>query len=190
MPVTPNQFQKGTKLEIDGEPYSVTEYMHIKCGRGGANVRTKMKNLINGKVIERTYGSDEKLKQPDFEQKQMQYLYSDTESCYFMDSQSYEQISMTKNEVGDATDFMSENLMVGIMIFNQQPIGVQLPNFVELDVVKTEPGVKGDTVTGATKPAQVSTGGMVSVPLFINEGDVIKVDTREALYIERVKSAK
>ena len=190
MPVTPNQFRKGTKIEVDGEPYSVVEYMHIKCGRGGANVRTKMKNLIDGRVIERTYGSDEKLKQPDFEQKQMQYLYSDTESCYFMDNETYEQISMSTDDIGEAADFMSENLVVSIMIFNQEPIGVQLPNFVELEVVKTEPGVKGDTVTGGSKQAQVATGGVVNVPLFINEGDVIKVDTREALYIERVKSAK
>ena len=190
MTVTPNQFKKGIKIEVDGEPYSVVEYMHIKCGRGGANVRTKMKNLINGKVIDRTYSSDEKLKQPDFEQKQMQYLYSDTENCYFMDNQSYEQVAMTVEEVGEAADFMSENLAVGIMMFNQRPVGVQLPNFVELEVTKTEPGLKGDTVTGAAKPAQVSTGGTVSVPLFINEGDIIKVDTRETLYIERVRSAR
>ncbi|MDR2884490.1 MAG: elongation factor P [Deferribacteraceae bacterium] len=190
MPVTPNQFKKGTKLEVDGEPYSVVEYQHIKCGRGGANVRTKMKNLINGKVIERTYGSDEKLKEPDFEQKQMQYLYSDAESCYFMDNASYEQVTMPLDEVGDATDFMCENTIVTILIFNQKPIGVSLPNFVELEVTKTEPGIRGDTVTGGSKPAQVSTGGTVNVPLFINEGDVIKIDTREPLYIERVKSAR
>ena len=190
MPITPNQFKKGTKLEIDGEPYSVVEYMHIKCGRAGANVRTKMKNLINGRVLERTYSSDEKLKQPDFEQRQMQYLYSDGENCIFMDNNSYEQVYMPVDEVGDALDFMNENLGVVILIFNQNPIGVQLPNFVELEVVQTEPGVKGDTVTGGSKPAQVATGGIVNVPLFINEGDIIKVDTREALYVERVKSGR
>jgi elongation factor P len=187
MPVTPNQFKKGMKLEVDGEPYSVVEYLHIKCGRGGANVRTKMKNLINGKVIERTYSSDEKLKQPDFEQRQMQYLYSDGENCIFMDNATYEQINMAIDEVGEAMDFMSENLVVGVLLFNQGPIGVQLPNFVEVEVVKTEPGIKGDTVTGGSKPATVATGGIVTVPLFINEGDVIKIDTRTGEYMERAK---
>lgn len=190
MPITPNQFKRGSKIEVDGEPYSVVEYLHIKVGRGGANVRTKLKNLINGKVIERTYGSDEKLKEPDFEQKQMQYLYSDTENCYFMDNTSYEQITLSREDVGDAMDFMIENLVVTVDIFNQKPIGVELPNFVEVEVTHTEPGVKGDTVTGGSKPATVSTGGTVNVPLFINEGDVIKVDTRDASYIERIKSAR
>lgn len=190
MPITPNQFKRGSKIEIDGEPYSVVEYLHIKVGRGGANVRTKMKNLINGKVIERTYSSDEKIKEPDFEQKQMQYLYSDAESCYFMDNESYEQITMTLEEVGEAIDFMTENLDVGVFIFNQKPIGVQLPNFIEVEITQTDPGVKGDTVTSGTKPARILTGASVNVPLFINEGDIIKVDTRDASYIERVKAAK
>jgi elongation factor P len=186
---TPNQFKKGTKIEIDGEPYSVVEYLHIKVGRGGANVRTKVKNLISGRVIERTYISDEKIKQPDFEQKQMQYLYRDTDNCYFMDSATYEQLDIPLEVVGSAGDFMAENTVVTVQIFNQAPIGVTLPNFVELEVTQTDPGLKGDTVTGATKPAALSTGGTVSVPLFINIGDVIKVDTREAEYIERVKRA-
>ena len=189
MPITPNQFKRGSKIEVDGEPYSVVEYLHIKVGRGGANVRTKMKNLINGKVIERTYGSDEKLKEPNFEVKQMQYLYADTESCYFMDNESYEQIAISLEDVGDAKDFMIENVVVSVDIFNGKPIGVELPNFVEVEVTRTDPGLKGDTVTGGTKPATVSTGGSVNVPLFINEGDVIKVDTRDASYIERVRSA-
>jgi elongation factor P len=190
MALTPNQFKKGSKIEVDGEPYSVVEYLHIKVGRGGANVRTKLKNLINGKVIERTYGSDEKLKEPNFEQKQMQYLYSDAENCYFMDTESYEQIAIPVDEVGEVAQFMSESLMVVVQLFNNAPVGVTLPNFVELEVVRTGPGLKGDTVTGGTKPAYLSTGGMVNVPLFINEGDFIKVDTRDASYIERVRSSK
>jgi elongation factor P len=190
MPITPNQFKKGSKVEVDGDPYSVVEWLHIKVGRGGANVRTKLKNLINGKVIERTWGSDEKLKEPDFEQKQMQYLYADTDSCYFMDNESYEQITISVEDVGDAKDFMIENVVVKVDIFNQKPIGVELPNFVEVEITQTDPGMKGDTVTGGSKPATVSTGATVNVPLFINEGDVIKVDTRDATYIERVSSAK
>ncbi|MDR2400182.1 MAG: elongation factor P [Deferribacteraceae bacterium] len=187
--ITPNQFKKGIKIEIDGEPYSVVEYLHIKVGRGGANVRTKVKNLISGRVIERTYISDEKIKQPDFEQKQMQYLYRDADNCYFMDSVSFEQFDIPVDVAGDAKDFMAENTIVTVQIFNKAPIGITLPNFVELPVVETDPGLKGDTVTGATKPAKLSAGGIVSVPLFINIGDIIKVDTREGVYIERIKRA-
>ncbi len=190
MVVTPNQFKKGTKIEIDGEPYSVVDWLHIKMGRGGANVRTKIKNLISGRVIERTWGSDEKLKQPDFEQKQMQYLYSDSDNCYFMDNESYEQVAIPVDVVGDDSEFMSENLVVTVGIFNQKPLGITLPNFVELEIARTDPGLKGDTVTGGTKQAWVTTGGVVNVPLFINEGDIIKIDTRDITYIERTRSAK
>jgi elongation factor P len=186
MVVTPNQFRRGTKIEVDGEPYAVVDYLHIKMGRGGANVRTKMKSLISGRVIERTFSSDEKIKQPDFEEKQMQYLYNDGENYYFMDNESYEQITMTNEEVGDAALFMPENINVKVQFFNKKPIGVEIPNFVELEVVETVPGIKGDTVSGGSKPAKVSTGGTVTVPLFINEGDVIKIDTRDGSYIERV----
>lgn len=188
--VTPNQFKRGMKILEDGEPYSVVDYLHIKMGRGGANVRTKLKNLISGNVIERTYKSDEKINQPDFEEKQMQYLYSDGDNYYFMDNESYEQIQMSKEDVGDAALFMPDNIMVYVLVFNQKPIGVQLPNFVELEVTETDPGLKGDTVSGGSKPAKVSTGGTVSVPLFINEGDVLKIDTRDASYIERVRTSK
>ncbi|ADR18146.1 elongation factor P [Calditerrivibrio nitroreducens] len=186
MVVTPNQFRRGTKIEVDGEPYTVVEYLHIKMGRGGANVRTKMKSLITGRVIERTFTSDEKIKQPDFEEKQMQYLYNDGENYYFMDNETYEQITMTSEEVGEAALFMPENINVKVQIFNKKPIGVEIPNFVELEVVETVPGIKGDTVSGGSKPAKVSTGGTVTVPLFINEGDIIKIDTRDGSYIERV----
>ncbi|MDR2104747.1 MAG: elongation factor P [Deferribacteraceae bacterium] len=187
--ITPNQFKKGVKIEIDGEPYSVVDYIHIKVGRGGANVRTRVKNLISGRVIERTYISDEKIKQPDFEQKQMQYLYRDEDNCYFMDSVTFEPFDVSVDVVGDAKDFMAENTVATIHFFNKAPIGITLPNFVELAVAETDPGLKGDTVTGATKPASLCTGGVVSVPLFINIGDVIKVDTRDGAYIERVKRA-
>ncbi|WP_022852225.1 elongation factor P [Limisalsivibrio acetivorans] len=190
MVVTPNQFKKGLKIEIDGEPYSVVEYLHIKMGRGGANVSTKMKSLISGKVIERTFKSDEKIKQPDFEDKDMQYLYRDGDSYVFMDNETYDQIYIPAEDVGGMADFMQENINVNVQLFNQKPIGVELPNFVELEITQTDPGFKGDTVSGGSKPATVSTGGTVNVPLFLNEGDVIKIDTRDGSYMERVRSAK
>lgn len=190
MVVTPNQFRRGMKIEVDAEPYTIVDYLHIKMGRGGANVRTKIKHLISGNVIERTYKSDEKLKQPDFEEKNMQFLYKSADEFYFMDNESYEQIAIGEELVGEAELFMPENINVKVMIFNQKPVGVELPNFVELEVVETDPGLKGDTQSGGSKPAKVSTGGTVSVPLFIAEGDVLKIDTRDASYIERVRSAR
>jgi len=188
--ITPNQFKRGAKIELDGEPYAVVEYLHIKCGRGGANVRTKVKSLRTGAVIERTFKSDEKIKQPDFEEKEMQYMYSDGEKFFFMDTESYEQIEIGTDGVGDNYLFMPENIMVSVQIFNGQPIGIDLPNFVELEVTQTDPGLKGDTVSGGSKPATVSTGGTVNVPLFINIGDVLKIDTREQIYMERVRTAR
>ncbi|MGA1861344.1 elongation factor P [Deferribacter thermophilus] len=188
--ITPNQFKRGTKVEVDGEPYVVVEYLHVKMGRGGANVRTKLKSLLTGNVIEKNFKSDEKLPQPDFEEKEMQYLYNDGENYYFMDNETYEQITISRNEIGEAALFMPENLNVTVLIYKGKPVGVELPNFVELEVAETEPGVKGDTVSGGSKPAKVVTGGVVQVPLFISEGDVIKIDTRDGKYIERVKSSK
>lgn len=188
--ITPNQFKRGAKIELDGEPYSIVEYLHIKCGRGGATVRTKVKSLRTGAVLERTFKSDEKIKQPDFEDKEMQYLYNDGTTFFFMDTESYEQVEVGADAIGDDVDFMPENCMVSVQLFNGQPIGVDLPNFVELEVTYTEPGLKGDTVSGGNKPATISTGGTVNVPLFINIGDVLKIDTRDRVYLERVSSAK
>lgn len=190
MPITPNQFKRGSKIEVDGEPYAVIEWQHIKCGRGGATVRTKIKNLISGRVLERTYDSGEKLKEPDFEEKRMQYLYHDGTEYIFMDQESYEQVHLDDDCVGDAYLFMPESLDVAVQFFNGKPIGITLPNFVELEVTECEPGVKGDTVTGGSKGATVITGGKIQVPLFINEGDVLKIDTRDASYIERVSTKK
>lgn len=188
MPITPNQFKRGSKIEVDGDPYSVVEWQHIKCGRGGATVRTKIKNLISGRVLERTYDSGEKLKEPNFEEKEMQYLYKDGEEFIFMDKESYEQVHLNPDAVGDSYLFMPENLDITVQFFNHKPIGTNLPNFVELEVAVTEPGLKGDTVTGGSKGATLVTGGTIQVPLFINEGDILKIDTRDETYIERVKS--
>lgn len=188
--ITPNQFKRGSKIELDNEPYSVVEYLHIKMGRGGANVRTKVKSLITGNVIERTFKSDEKIKQPDFEEKEMQYLYSDADTFYFMDNETYEQVEIPSSDIGSQADFMPDNINVNVLLFNQRPVGVELPNFVELEITETDPGLKGDTVSGGSKPATVSTGGTVNVPLFLNIGDVIKIDTRDGTYMERVRSGK
>ena len=187
--ITPNQFKRGGKIEVEGEPYTIIEYLHIKTGRGGATVRTKMKHLLTGSVLEKSFRSEEKIAVPDFESKTMQFLYKDQSTYNFMDNSTYEQISMEVDVIGEQnTKFMPENLEVQVMVYRGKPVGIDLPNFVELEVTDTDPGLKGDTVSGGSKPATVSTGGVVTVPLFINEGDWLKIDTRDATYLERVKS--
>jgi elongation factor P len=187
--VTPNQFKKGMKIEVDGEPCTIVDYQHIKMGRGGATVRTKMKSLLTGNVLEMTFKSDEKIEVPDFEEKTMQFLYREGDTYYFMDIETYEQISVSEELLADAVLFLVENMDVVVQIYKGKVVGVNLPNFIDVEVVETEPGLKGDTVSGATKPAKILSGATIQVPLFINTGDVIKVDTRTGTYIERVKSA-
>jgi elongation factor P len=187
--VTPNQFRKGMKVEIDNEPYTIVDYQHIKMGRGGATVRTKMKSLLSGNVLEMTFKSDEKLAVPDFEEKEMQFLYKEGNTYYFMDTETYEQIPLDEGLLGDIVLYLIENMDVTVQIFKGKVVGVNLPNFIEVEIVETEPGLKGDTVSGSTKPAKILPGAVVQVPLFINTGDIIKVDTRTGIYIERVRSA-
>lgn len=188
--ITPNQFKRGGKIELDGEPYAIVEYQHIKTGRGGATVRTKVKHLLTGSVLEKSFRSEEKIAVPDFENKGMQFLYSEVDTFFFMDNDTYEQVEMDKAAVGEQNvKFMLENLQVQVMVYKGNPVGVEMPNFVELEVTQTDPGLRGDTVTGGTKPATVSTGGSITVPLFINEGDWVKIDTRDGVYLERVRSA-
>ncbi len=188
--ITPNQFKRGGKIEIDGEPYAIVEYQHIKTGRGGATVRTKVKHLLSGSVLEKSFRSEEKIPVPDFESKAMQYLYNEVDTFFFMDNDTYEQIEMDKIAVGEQNvKFMSENLEVQVMVYKGNPVGVDLPNFVELEITQTDPGLRGDTVSGGSKPATVSTGGIINVPLFLNEGDWVKIDTRDGTYLERVRSA-
>ena len=180
-------FRKGLKIELEGEPYIITDFLHVKPGKGGAFVRTKLKSLVTGNVIDRTFRSGEKVQTPALEEKTMQYLYHEGDTYHFMDSDTYEQISLAGKLLGEDSNFLQENVEVKILFHNSQPIGVELPFFVELTIVQTEPGVKGDTASGGTKPATVETGAVIQVPLFINEGDVIKVDTRTGEYIERAK---
>lgn len=185
---TTQDFRKGLKIEIDGDPFIVVDFQHVKPGKGGAFVRTKLKNLITGLVIDPTFRSGDKLKKPDLVESEMAFLYSDGDSFHFMDSSSYEQQEIPRDNLGDAVDYLTENLAVSMLLFNGRPIGVEVPNFVELKVTGCDPGMKGDTVSGGTKPATVETGAVFNVPLFINEGDVLRVDTRSHDYVERVSS--
>ena len=179
-------FRRGLKIEVDGTPYAIVEFQHVKPGKGGAFVRTKLRNLITGGVIDKTFRAGEKVERPDLEEKTMQYLYSEGNQYYFMDTETYEQTFLTREQLGESKNFLQENINVSILYYQGKPIGVELPIFVELEVKKTEPGVRGDTATGGSKPATLETGAVIQVPLFINEGDKVKIDTRTGEYIERV----
>lgn len=178
-------FKRGLKIEIKGEPFVIVEFQHVKPGKGGAFVRTKIKSLVSGNVNDITYRSGEKVDIPDLENKEMQFLYAEGDDFHFMDQSDYEQVMLTKDQLGDAWGYLQENCEIKVLYHNGKPIGVDVPIFVELKVTYTEPGVKGDTATGATKPATLETGLTVQVPLFINEGEVLKIDTRSGEYAER-----
>lgn len=181
-----SQIRKGLKVEIDGVPYTVVDFQFVKPGKGNAFTRTKIKNLMTGAVIDRTYKTGEKLKPADMEDRHMQYLYKDADGLHFMDQQSYEQVSIPAEVVGDDADFLLENLVVDVLLFQGRPVSISLPNFVEIEVAHTDPGLKGDTVTGARKQAQLVTGGTINVPLFVETGEKLKIDTRTREYVERV----
>jgi elongation factor P len=181
------EFKKGLKIELDGVPYAIVDFQHVKPGKGGAFVRTKLKSLLSGRVLDQTFRSGEKVKRPDLMERDMQFLYREGDSYCMMDNETYEQIMLTEEQVGEARLYLTENLDVKILFFNQQPVGVEMPLFVELAVAQAEPGVKGDTAAGGTKPAVLESGVTIQVPLFISEGERVKVDTRTGSYIERVK---
>jgi elongation factor P len=180
-------FKKGLKIEIDGTPYVIVDFLHVKPGKGGAFVRTKIKNLMTGKVLDQTFRSGEKLKRPDLVEREMQFLYREGDNFFLMDNETYEQFALTAEQLGDVVLYLIENLDLKVLFFNQQPVTAELPNFVELTVTQAEPGVKGDTASGGSKPATLESGAVIQVPLFINEGDRVKVDTRTGTYIERAK---
>jgi len=180
-------FKKGLKIVFNNEPYEIVDFQHVKMGRGGAIVRTKMKNLKTGYIMENTFRSGEKVEKPELEDRNMQYLYSSEDGYIFMDNENYEQITVSEDLIGEAKNWIVENMNVTVNFFQGKVIGVEIPTFVELRVIETVPGIKGDTVSGGGKPAKVETGAVVNVPLFVNEGDVIKIDTRTGTYIERVK---
>ena len=184
--VVAGDFKNGITIEIDGKVYQIIEFQHVKPGKGAAFVRTKLKDIINGGVIETSYRPTEKFPQARIDRKDMQYLYMDGDLYNFMDNETYEQISLPAEDIQDAMKFVKENESCKVCSFNGKVFSVEPPLFVELEVTETEPGVKGDTATGATKPATVETGATVMVPLFVNQGDVIKIDTRTSEYLSRV----
>jgi len=184
MLVSTAEFRRGLKIEVDGNPYNIVESQHVKPGKGGAFVRTKLKHLRLGTVVDRTFRSGEKFETVDFEQKPMQFLYRD-DQFHFMNLETYEQIALSPESVGEGAQYLKENMEVDVLYINGAPFGVELPTFAELTVVRTDPGLRGDTASGGSKPATVETGAVIQVPLFINEGDVLRVDTRTGAYIER-----
>jgi elongation factor P len=186
MAVDTSQFRNGLKIEIDGEPFTMTYFQHVKPGKGGAFVRTKIKNLRTGRVLDKTFRSGEKVDEAEVEDKRMQFLYMDGEQLVFMDTSTYDQIPFSAEQVGDARKYLKENLDVDVLFWRGKPINIELPSFVEAVVSQTDPGMKGDTASGATKPATIETGAIVQVPLFIKEGEKIRVDTRSGEYVERV----
>ena len=184
--VSAGDFRKGLTIELDGQVYTVVDFQHVKPGKGAAFVRTKIKNIMTGSVLERTFNPTERVPRARVETKEMQYLYNDGNLYYFMDTETYEQIPLNREQVEDAMKYVKEFMNVTIIFFKGYPFSVEPPNFVELVVAETEPGVRGDTVTGGTKPATLETGAVIHVPLFVNTGDVIRVDTRTDEYMERV----
>ena len=184
--ISTSDFRNGLKIEYEGEPYVIVEFQHVKPGKGTAFVRTKIKNMRTGLVQERNFRSGDKFELPDMEELKMQYLYREEEQYCLMDVQSYEQRFLSETQLGDSRLFMKENCEVTVLFYRGDPIGVELPTFVEIAVTKTEPGVKGDRMSGGTKPAVLATGATVQVPLFVNTDDVIRIDTRTGEYIERV----
>ena len=186
MAVDTSEFRNGLRLEIDGDPFEITFFQHVKPGKGGAFVRTKLRNLRTGRVVDQTFRAGERLDEADVEDRRMQYLYQDGDSLVFMDTQSFDQIPFSADQVGDARRFLKENVEVDVIFWKGRPLQIELPNFIEAAIVRCDPGLKGDTASGATKPATLETGAVLQVPLFVKEGDRIRVDTRTGQYIERV----
>lgn len=185
--ISTSDFKKGAKILFRGEPYMVMEYHHVKPGKGGAFVRTKMKNMITGLMREELFRSGEKFDNPDLEYKEMTYLYKDGDDYSFMDQESFDQVSFTKEQIEEVIDYLKEQTVYTILYFDNRPIGVTAPLFMELEVKETVPGVKGDTAQGGgSKPATLETGLVLQVPLFVTEGDILRIDTRDGKYIERI----
>ncbi|MBI2504628.1 MAG: elongation factor P [Candidatus Latescibacteria bacterium] len=181
-----SDFRNGFTMLLDNALVSIVDFQHVKPGKGSAFVRTKLKNVQTGAVLDRTFRSGDKVEEVRLEKRQMQYLYAEGEIYHFMDTETYEQLGIPASLVGEGAGFLKENEMTYVLIALEKPIGVELPKFVELAVTHTEPGIKGDTATGAVKPATLETSAVVNVPLFINQGDVLKIDTRTGEYVERV----
>lgn len=183
--ISVNDLRTGLTIELDGEVWSVVEFLHVKPGKGAAFVRTKLRNVRSGAVTERTFRAGERVPRARIETKQMQYLYATGDEYHFMDTETYEQMALSRAALDDAVNYLTENMVIGVQLYEGAPIGVDLPTAVELEIIETEPGFRGDTATGGTKPATVETGLIVQVPLFVEQGTIIKVDTRTGEYLSR-----
>ena len=185
--ITAGDFRNGVTFDMDGQVFQIIEFQHVKPGKGAAFVRTKIRNVISGAVVEKTFNPTDKFPTAFIERREMQYLYADGDLYNFMDNETFETIPIERSKLGDAFKFVKENMNVKVLSYKGVIFGIEAPNFVELEVVETEPGVRGDTATNVTKPATVETGAEVRVPLFINTGDRIRIDTRTGEYLERAK---
>lgn len=183
--ISTNDFRTGLTIELEGDVYQVVDFQHVKPGKGAAFVRSKLKNLRTGAVVDKTFNAGEKIPRARVDRRECQYLYNDGADYHFMDMESYDQFSMSKEQLGDAVKFLKENMTITLMMFQGKSIGVDLPNVVELEVVDTAPGIKGDTASGGSKPATLETGYVVQVPFFVNTGDILQIDTRTGHYIKR-----
>ena len=184
--ISVNDFKTGVTVELEGQVYQVVDFQHVKPGKGAAFVRAKLKNVKSGGVVEKTFRGGEKLRRAHLDKRGMQYLYMDGDDYVFMDNDNYEQLSISRDDMGDGVKWLKENMSIQVLMYQSQIMGIEMPTFVELEVVDTEPGVKGDTATGATKAARLETGASVQVPLFVNTGDRLRIDTRTGDYMERV----
>ena len=187
--VSTAEFRKGLKIELKGEPFTIVDFQHVKPGKGGAFVRTKLKSLATGKVLEKTFRSGEKADVPDLSRREMQYLYAEGDGLVLMDTTSYDQETYPRDQLGSGVQWIKPGTSIGVLFHQGKPIDVEIPIFSELEIEKTDPGIRGDTASGGTKPAVLESGATVQVPLFLNEGDVVKVDTRTGEYVERVSAA-
>ncbi len=184
--ISVNDFKTGMTIVFEDVVYQVVDFQHVKPGKGAAFVRAKLKNVKTGGSVEKTFRGGEKVARAHLDKREMQYLYSDGDGYVFMDNENYEQLTISKDEIGDGSKWLMENMTIGVLMYNGTIMGIELPNFVELTVTETEPGIKGDTATGATKNAKLESGAVVQVPLFVNEGDRLRIDTRTSQYMERV----
>ncbi len=180
------EIKKGIMIELDGQLQQIIDFQHIKMGRGSAQIRLKMRNVRTGQITDRSFQATEKFQRVRLDHRTVQYLYNDGDQYHFMDTESFDQITLTREVLDDAVNYLKENINLELLSYNEQPLGVELPITVDLKIEHTEPGFKGDTATGGTKPATVETGLVVQVPLFVNQGETIRVDTRTGTYLERV----
>ena len=185
MMIAAGDLRSGVKVELDGTPYVVTDYQWVKPGKGGAFMRTKLKNMKTGAISDRTFRTEEKLQKAEVEDRKVQFLYHDGDAYHFMDTQSFDQFTIGEKELGEASGFLKDGMIISVLLYRGEPVDVVLPTFVELRVVETDPGFRGDTASGGSKPATLETNAVIQVPLFINVGDLLRVDTRSGTYVER-----